>query len=126
MLTLIYKASINQGTLPDDWLKARVVPIHKKGSRSQASNYRPVSLTCICCKTLEHILYSHIMTHLQNNSVLCNAQHGFRRKHSCETQLIEVVDDFARTLNEGGQADVIALDFSKAFDRVPHAQTTSV
>ena len=41
-------------------------------------------------------------------------------KHSCDTQLIETMDDFARTLNEGGQTDVIAMDFSKAFDRVPH------
>jgi len=47
------------------------------------------------------------MTHLQSNSVLCDVQHRFQRKHSCETQLIETVDDFARTLNEGGQTDVI-------------------
>ena len=52
--------------------------------------------------------------------MLSNVQHGFRHKHSCETQLIEAVDEFARTLNDGGQTDVIALDFSKAFDRVPH------
>jgi len=84
-----------------------VVPIYKKGSHSQPSNYRPVSLTSICCKTLEHILYSHIMNHLQNNNVLCNVQHGFRHKHSCETQLIEAVDEFARTLNDGGQTDMM-------------------
>ena len=123
-LTLIYKASINQGTLPEDWLKATVVPIYKKGPRFEPSNYRPVSLTCICCKTLEHIMYSHIMTHLQNNNILSSVQHGFRNKHSCDTQLIsqliETVDDFARALNEGRQIDVIALDLSKAFDRVPH------
>ena len=53
VLTLIYKASINQGTLPDDWLKAKVVPMHKKGSRFQASNYRPVSLTCGHLETVE-------------------------------------------------------------------------
>ena len=119
-LTLIYKASINQSTLPEDWLKATVVPIYKKGPRFEPSNYRLVSLTCICCKTLEHIMHSHIMTHLQNNNILSSAQHGFRNKHSCNTQLIETVDDFARALNEGSQIDVIALDLSKAFDRVPH------
>ena len=47
-------------------------------------------------------MYSHIMIHLQNNSILSSVQHGFRHKHSCDTQLIETVDDFARTLNEGG------------------------
>ena len=65
-------------------------------------------------------MYSHIMTHLQNNNILSSVQHGFRNKHSCDTQLIETVDDFARALNEGSQIDVIALDLSKAFDRVPH------
>ena len=67
-------------------------------------------------------MYSHIMTHLQNNSILSSVQHGFRHKYSCDTQSIETVDDLARALNEGGQIDVIALDFSKAFDRVPHKQ----
>ena len=62
------------------------------------------------------------MTHFQLNSVLCNAQHGFSRKDSCETQLIETIDDFASASNRGGQTDVIALDFSKALDRVPHKQ----
>ena len=60
------------------------------------------------------------MTYLQNNNILSSVQHGFRHKHSCDTQLIETVDDFARALNEGRQIDVIALDFSKVFDRVPH------
>ena len=60
------------------------------------------------------------MTHLQNNNVLSSVQHEFRHKHSCDTQLIETVDDFARALNEGRQIDVIGLEFSKAFDRVPH------
>ena len=52
LLTLIFQASIQQGTVPDEWKKANVVPIHKKGSRSDLGNYRPVSLTSICCKTL--------------------------------------------------------------------------
>ena len=65
-------------------------------------------------------MYSHIMTHLQNNNILSSMQHGFRNKHSCDTQLIETVDNFARALNEGSQIDVIALDLSKVFDRVPH------
>ena len=60
------------------------------------------------------------MSHLQNNNILCNAQHGFRHGRSCETQLIETIDDFARSLNDSGQTDVIALDFSKASDKVPH------
>ena len=89
-LVLIYQASLNQGVLPEDWLKAKIVPVYKKGSCTNPSNYRSVSLTSICCKLLERIIYSHIMTHLQNNNILCSQQHGFKHGRSCETQLIEL------------------------------------
>ena len=70
---------------------------------------------------LEHIVYSSISKHLQRHAVLCDAQHGFHPNRSCDTQLIITVNDFADCLNKGGQCDVLALDFSKAFDKVPHA-----
>ena len=64
ILFLIFQSSLNQGILPSDWKTANIIPIHKKGNRSQPSNYRPVSLTCICCKVLERIIYSHMQHHL--------------------------------------------------------------
>ena len=60
-LTLIYQASLEQGQIPDEWKTANVAPIFKKGDKSKPSYYRPVSLTSICCKIVEHILHSHIM-----------------------------------------------------------------
>jgi hypothetical protein len=60
-LTLIFQTSLEMGTVPDDWKTAHVTPIFKKGDKSKPSNYRPVSLTSICCKTLEHIIFSHLM-----------------------------------------------------------------
>ena len=62
-----------------------VVPIFQKGGKHQSSNYRPVSLTPITCKLLEHIIYSNIMHHLDQHRVLYDNQHGFRKKHSCKT-----------------------------------------
>ena len=121
-LTVIFQASLEQGALPNIWKSAAVVPIYKKGSRSDLGNYRPVSLTCICCKILEHIVFSSISKHLQNHEVLCDGQHGFRQKRSCESQLITTINDFAKCLNEKGQCDVLILDFRKAFDKVPHAR----
>jgi len=79
-LTKIFQASLDQGHLPSIWKTAIVVPIFKKGNRSDPGNYRPVSLTCICCKILEHIVYSSISKHLENNKVLCDEQHGFQQK----------------------------------------------
>ena len=65
ILVLIYNETLAQGTVPDDWRQANVAPIFKKGEKyDRAANYRPVSLTCICCKTLEHIFVSNINKHL--------------------------------------------------------------
>ena len=60
LLTFIFQSSISQGKLPAEWKYANIVPIYKKGSKTEAANYRPISLTSICCKTLEHIIYSFI------------------------------------------------------------------
>ena len=81
-LSLIFQASIDQGILPSDWKEANVVPIHKKGNRSTAANYRPVSLTSIYCKILEHIIYSSLIAHLDEYNALTDCQHGFRKRHS--------------------------------------------
>ena len=99
-LSLIFQASLDQGTLPSIWKTAKVVPIYKKGNKSDPCNYRPVSLTSICCKILEHIVYSSVSNHLTSFNILCDEQHGFRHKRSCETQLISTVKDFAKCLNQ--------------------------
>ena len=84
-----------------------------------ASNYRPVSLTSIACKLLEHIVLSSIIDHFDRHRVLCDEQHGFRVKRSCESQLLITIDDITRNMEEGDQTDIILLDFAKAFDKVP-------
>ena len=120
MLHFILCQSYQCGQLPEDWRKALVTAIYKKGSKSSPENYRPVSLTCIACKIMEHIVLSHISKHLSANNVIIDHQHGFREKRSCETQLLEAVHDWSECLNRSSQSDVLLLDFSKAFDKVPH------
>ena len=117
---LLFQASLNQGVVPDDWRHANIVPLFKKGDKTNPINYRPVSLTSISCKLLEHIIHSNIMDHLDKHNFLNNAQHGFRQKRSCETQLITTLNDFSNCINERGQIDAVLLDFSKAFDKVDH------
>ena len=108
--------------LPLSWLQANITPIFKKGDRTLPSNIRPISLTSICCKLLEHIIYdySNIIDHLDQHSVLSDKQHGFRGKHSTETQLILTTHDLSKSLNNKSQVDMIIMDFSKSFDTVPH------
>ena len=96
---------------------AYVTPIFKKGNRRSAVNYRPISLTSICYKVLEHILHSSIFTHLERHKELCVQQHGFRSGRSCETQLLGTVHDFATCLNNSGHIDVHVLTWLKALTK---------
>ena len=112
MFAHLFQQSIDTGEIPKEWSLANICPLYKKGDRSLACNYRPVSLTCVPCKLLEHIVCSSIMAHLDEYK-LC------RKKHSCETQLITVIDDWAKILDKGGQVDTFILDFEKAFGTPP-------
>ena len=120
ILQIIFQKSIDSGKVPSDWKKANVSPIFKKGERHKPSNYRPVSLTCICSKLLEHIVTKHLLNHLEHHHILYDLQHGFRSKRSTETQLISFTQDVMKTLKAGNQTDVIIMDFAKAFDKVSH------
>jgi len=120
ILKVIFTQSLSSSSLPKDWLTANISPIFKKGTRNNPANYRPISLTSVCCKTMEHIISHHIMSHLQSNHILTNQQHGFRPGFSCQTQLIALVEDLQRNMDNHCQVDLILLDFAKAFNRVPH------
>ena len=105
---------------PKNGLLQIYVPSIKKGDRALACNYRPISLICVPCKLLEHIVCSNIMTHLDEYKLLSDRQHAFRKRHSCETHLTTVINDWAKILDNGGQDDTFILDFEKAFDTPPH------
>ena len=111
--------SLTTGQVPGDWKCTNVSHVFKKGSTKEAGNYRPVSLISVPCKIMEHIIFHHIMGHLDAHHLLVNYQHGFHRAHSCQSQLITIVEHLARNLDHGGQTDVLLLDFSKTFDTTP-------
>ena len=72
VLTRIFQKYYDSGILPSDWKDANIVPIFKKGDKKLPSNYRPVSLTSITCKVMEHIVLSNIMEHFDKNNILCD------------------------------------------------------
>ncbi|CAL4061280.1 unnamed protein product [Meganyctiphanes norvegica] len=119
-LTIIYQKSLDEGICPDEWKSANVTPIHKKGDRTDPSNYRPVSLTSQVCKVLESIIRDKIMEHLTENNLLNDAQHGFREGRSCLTNLLEILESWTEIIDDGDCIDVAYLDFRKAFDLVSH------
>ena len=118
--TYLFKLSIKEGSVPQDWRDAEVTPIYKKGTKTDPGNYRPVSLTSIVCKILESFIRDTIQIHMEQNKLYSTCQHGFRRKKSCTSQLLEVMEDFTHFMDERENFDVIYLDFKKAFDSVPH------
>ena len=120
MLVVIFQRCIEVGRVPKDRNGTNVCPLFKNGDKSTASNYRPISLTCILCKVLEHIVASNLVTHLDSRQLLYDLQHGFRSKISCETQLVMLVEDLSRNAIKGQQTDLILLDFREAFDKVSH------
>jgi hypothetical protein len=115
--TKFVQKSLDEGNIPNDWRTANVTAILTKGERYKASNYRPVSLTSLCCKVQEHIIVSSILKHLDAHQILTDCQHGFRARRSCETQLLTLAHELLSSLDVGYQHDLIILDFSKAFDQ---------
>ena len=120
ILTLIFTKSMQTGKVPHDWNHANVTPVFKKGDKHHPGNYRPISLTCISCKLLEHIIASNIMKHLESNNILYDLQHGFRANRSCESQIISLIHQLCSNNDKNIQTDLIIMDFAKAFDKVPH------
>lgn len=120
-LAVLFTKSLATRCLPADWKIAGVVPVHKSGPRDLVVNYRPISLTSVVCKTLEHILYTNIMRHLDSHSLLNASQHGFRQGVSCVTQLTEFLHEVSETVDSRSVIDCVFIDFKKAFDLVCHA-----
>ena len=119
-LTLLFNTSLETGDLPRDWKTAEVTAIFKKGSKADPGNYRPVSLTCVACKVLESLVRDSVVSHFTDNDLYASCQHGFRKKRSCVTQLLQVMENLSKFVDENESIDIVYLDFRKAFDSVPH------
>ncbi|MFI5406894.1 MAG: RNA-directed DNA polymerase, partial [Nitrososphaerales archaeon] len=124
-LKYMFELSVNTGVLPSDWKNSIVSVLHKKGSKADLSNYRPISLTSIICKLLESIIRDHIMNYFTCNKFFSSRQFGFIKNRSTTIQMMKVMDLWTAQLERGGQIDVIYTDFEKAFDKVPHKRLIS-
>ena len=101
LLYIILSKSLNEGSIPKRWREANITPIFKKGSRIEAANYRPVSLTVVVCKLIEGIIRDRFMDHLGNNELISKDQHGFVRKKACVTNLLDTLDLISKELPLG-------------------------
>ena len=102
ILAKIFNASLSGGQVPEDWREANVTPIFKKGSKADPGNYRPVSLTSVCCKLLERIIKDKVVEHLLKNDLIFPSQHGFMPNKSCTTNLLEFFETVTEAVDGGG------------------------
>ena len=119
-LSLLYNKSMQTCDIPKDWKLANVVPIYKSGPKGEPVNYRPISLTSVVVRVMERIVKGKMMQHMRVNRLIRPSQHGFLPKKSTSTNLVTYLDYVTKKLDEGKSMDVLYLDFSKAFDKVPH------
>ena len=106
---------------PDCWKVSSIVPVFKNvGERSTAKNYHPVSLLSVVSKVFEKLVNNRIVDHLEKCGLFSNFQYAFRSSRSTADLLTVVSDRIARAFNKSGAAGAVALDISKAFERVWH------
>ena len=119
ILTTIFQQFVQDSEVSSDWKRVDVVPVFKKPAKDLMGNYQPFSLICVCCKILEQIISSHSTT-LDQHELLSKFYHGFRKSFLCEILLFVTLRDLLSFRDKHIQIDIAELDFSKAFDTVPH------
>ena len=120
ILSIILRQSWLTSNVPADWRLANVMLIFQKGQKDDPGIYRPISLTTMPRRVMERIISGAIMDQLKVNQGIRPSQHGFTNDRSCLTNLISFYDKVTHLVDEGKAVDVVYLDFSKAFDTVPH------
>ena len=119
-LTYVYNLCIEKHYFPKMFKEAKVIPLHKSGSRSDPSNYRPISILSVLSKPLEKHINSCLLSHLDKFNLIHDSQSGFRKHHSCHTALINLVDRWLHNMNINEYTGVLFVDFAKAFDVIDH------
>ena len=121
-LDILYRTLIDSHTLPSEWRLSILTPKFKKGSPSDPKNYRPIALTCSCCKILESIVASEVLTFLLEHKLITRDQHGFLKRHSTTTNLLESINDWTMTISNHKSTTIAYLDFKSAFDCISHSK----
>lgn len=117
-ITLLFRRSLKECVFPTKWKQAQIVPVHKKGSKSLITNYRPISILNSISKLFEKLIFDIICPVIKRG--IPDSQHGFLRGRSTVTNLALFSNFVLSEMENGGQVDVVYTDFEKAFDRVDH------
>ena len=122
ILAKLFNNCLKESCFADSWKVSSVVPVFKNvGERSTAKNYHPVSFLSLVSKVFEKLVNNRIVDHLEKCGLFSDFQYGFRSSRSTADLLAIVSDRIVRAFNRAGATRAVALDISKAFDRVWHA-----
>ena len=119
-LKLIYNGSLEKGIFPPIWKLARVTPIYKTGSTTEVNSYRPISELSTVMRILEEIVHDELMEYLNGCNKLCLNQFAFQELNNTVKCLLNVIDLWLISSDEGNINLIILLDLKKAFDTVDH------
>ena len=108
-----FTSFMSVGKIPDEWRRAVVTPVYKGGRAGDVSNYRPISLTCVCSKIMERVIVQDLLGHLMRHGLISKQQHGFIMKRSTVTNLTETLNDWTLALDNKQSIAAAYVDFSK-------------
>ena len=119
-LTIITNQSLSTGVFPDKLKIAKITPIFKKNNIQHIENYRPISVLSVFSKIIEKVVYSQLHSYFIENNLFSPHQYGFRKLHSTDHAILELVDRAVLELDKGNSSLAIFLDLTKAFDTLNH------
>ena len=117
-LKLIFQACLESGKFPNEWKKANVVPVHKKGDKQMLKNYRPISLLPTAGKVFERLLYDRMLEFFIENNLISKNQSGFRPVDSCINELFSITHEIHQSFDDNLEIRAVFLDISKTFHKV--------
>lgn len=109
-LYVFYNRSLSSGRFPSEWKWANIVPLHKSVPKDSVINYRPITLACESSKIMGHIICTSIVNHSNDENAFAYSQHGFKRKRSRDTQLVELYHDIASSCDQANQIDCVFMN----------------
>ncbi|CAI2723993.1 unnamed protein product [Schistosoma spindalis] len=120
LLLKLFAISLSTACYPTAMKTTHIIPKIKTGPEANVDNYRPINITSGVSRVMEKVVKAAVVQHLLTNNLISISQHGFLRSRSCDTCLVDYLNDITLKKDNGLLVSVIFLDFKKAFDKVPH------
>ena len=119
-VSMVFNNSVSEGTFPECFKTAKIIPLFKSGDSNSTVNYRPISMLPFLSKIFEKSMCARLDSYLKSHNILCTNQFGFHKNSNTSDAIIEFLDYVYSSLDSKQSAIAIYLDFSKAFDTVNH------